>query len=145
MTTEFTPIASLLGGSLIGVSAVLLMLGLGRIMGATGLLTGAIFPHSRQDWGWRVIVLAGMFSGPWLYQLLSGASPVVNIPTSTPMIILGGLIVGIGVTLGSGCTSGHGVCGLARLSQRSIVAVLVFMISTAITVFVTRHLIGVGV
>jgi len=98
-----------------------------------------------QDWGWRVIVLAGMFSGPWLYQLLSGASPVVNIPSSSPMIVLGGLIVGIGVTIGSGCTSGHGVCGLARLSQRSIVAVLVFMISTAITVFVTRHLIGVGV
>jgi len=145
MTTEFTPIASLFGGSLIGVSAVLLMLGLGRIMGATGILAGAIFPHSLQDWGWRVVLLVGMFSGPWLYRLLSGDSPVVNIPSSSPMIVLGGLIVGIGVTIGSGCTSGHGVCGLARLSQRSIVAVLVFMISTAITVFVTRHLIGVGV
>lgn len=144
MTTEFTPLASLLGGSLIGVAAVLLMLGLGRIMGATGLLAGAIFPHSLQDWSWRVAILVGMFSGPWLYRLLTGVAPVIDVPVSSPMIILGGLIVGIGVTLGSGCTSGHGVCGLARLSQRSLVAVLVFMISTAITVFVIRHLLGVG-
>lgn len=144
MTTEFTPVASLFGGSLIGISAVLLMLGLGRIMGATGLLAGAIFPHSLQDWGWRVAVLAGMISGPWVYRLLYGAGPVINVPVSTPMIILGGLIVGIGVTLGSGCTSGHGVCGLARLSLRSIVAVVVFMISTGITVFVTRHWMGMG-
>jgi len=144
MTTEFTPLASLLGGSLIGVSAVLLMLSLGRIMGATGILAGAIFPHSRQDWSWRIAVLVGMFSGPWLYRLLSGSAPVISVPVSSLMIILGGFVVGIGVTLGSGCTSGHGVCGLARLSQRSIVAVLVFMISTIFTVFVTRHLLGMG-
>ena len=145
MTTEFTPIVSLLGGLLIGISAVLLMLGLGRIMGATGLLAGAIFPNSPQDRWWRVAVLAGMLSGPWLFKLLTGAAPVIDIPMSSPMIIVGGLIVGVGVTLGSGCTSGHGVCGLARLSSRSIVAVLVFMCSTAVTVFVTRHLMGMGV
>lgn len=144
MTTEFTPIASLLGGSLIGISAVLLMLTLGRVMGATGLLAGAIFPQSKQDWSWRVAVLAGMFSSPWLYQLLSGATPMIDVPISSAMIILGGLIVGVGVTLGSGCTSGHGVCGLARLSVRSIVAVPVFMMSTAVTVFVVRHLLRIG-
>lgn len=144
MTTEFTPLASLLGGSLIGISAVLLMLSLGRIMGATGLLAGAIFPQSKQDWSWRITLLIGMFCGPWLYRFLSGAAPVIDVPVNSTMIILGGLIVGIGVTLGSGCTSGHGVCGLARVSQRSIVAVLTFMISTAITVFVVRHLLGIG-
>lgn len=144
MTTEFSPIASLFGGSLIGVSAVLLMLNLGRIMGATGILAGAIFPQSLQDWGWRVAVLAGMLSGPWLYRLLSGATPVVDVPISSSMVALGGLIVGIGVTLGGGCTSGHGVCGLARVSRRSIVAVLLFMLSAAITVFLTRHMMGVG-
>lgn len=145
MTTEFTPISSLAGGSLIGISAVLLMLVLGRIMGATGILAGAIFPQSLQDWSWRVAVLFGMFSGPGLYRLLSGSAPVIDIPVSLPMIIVGGLIVGIGVTLGSGCTSGHGVCGLARLSRRSIVAVVVFMVSTAITVYIVRHLLGMGV
>lgn len=144
MITEFTPLASLVGGSLIGLSAVLLMLGLGRIMGATGVLTGVLLPDSLQDWSWRVAVLAGMMSGPWLFRLFSGTGPVINVSLSTPMIIIGGLIVGIGVTLGSGCTSGHGVCGLARLSLRSIIAVLVFMVSTAITVFVTRHWMGMG-
>lgn len=144
MTTEFTPVASLVGGSLIGLAAVLLMFSLGRIMGATGLLAGAIFPHSMQDWGWRVAVLLGMFSGPWLFRLLTGAAPVIDVPVTSPMLVLGGLIVGVGVTLGSGCTSGHGVCGLARLSQRSLVAVLAFMFSTAITVFVVRHILGIG-
>lgn len=144
MTTEFTPVASLVGGSLIGLAAVLLMFSLGRIMGATGLLAGAIFPHSMQDWGWRVAVLLGMFSGPWLFRLITGAAPVIDVPVTSPMLVLGGLIVGVGVTLGSGCTSGHGVCGLARLSQRSLVAVLAFMFSTAITVFVVRHILGIG-
>ncbi len=145
MTTEFTPLASLIGGLLIGVAAVLLMFGLGRIMGATGILAGAIFSRSPEDRSWRIAVLIGMFSGPWLHRWLSGSAPAISVPVPLLMTILGGLIVGIGVTLGSGCTSGHGVCGVARLSQRSIVAVLVFMVSTAITVFVTRHLLGIEV
>jgi len=144
MMTEFTPMASLLGGSLIGVSAVLLMLSLGRIMGATGILAGVIFPHSMSDWSWRAALLVGMICGPWVIRMLSGSAVDISVPVSSPMIILGGLIVGIGVSLGSGCTSGHGVCGLARLSQRSIVAVLVFMSSTAITVFLTRHVLEMG-
>ena len=144
MMTEFTPIASLFGGVLIGLSAVLLMLTLGRIMGATGILSGAIFPDSRKDWSWRIAVLVGMISGPWAFQLLTGSAPEISVPITPPMIIVGGLLVGVGVTLGSGCTSGHGVCGLARISQRSIVAVLAFMFSTAVTVFVVRHILGVG-
>lgn len=142
MTTEFTPFLSLSGGVIIGTSAVLLMLYLGRVMGATGVLAGAVFPQSMHDWSWRIAVLAGMFSGPWLFKLITGAQPVITVPVSNNMIVFGGLIVGVGVTLGSGCTSGHGVCGLARLSSRSIAAVLLFMLSTALTVFVIRHWLG---
>ena len=142
--TEFTPITSLLGGALIGVAAVLLMLTVGRIFGATGILAGAILPHSLKDWSWRISVLLGMFSGPWLYLFITGTMPEISVPVSSVTIVLGGLVVGVGVTLSSGCTSGHGVCGLARLSKRSIIAVLVFMTSTATTVFVTRHLLGMG-
>jgi len=144
LITDFTPVASLLGGALIGVSAVLLMLTLGRIMGATGILSGVIFPSSRQDWGWRVMMLAGMLCGPIGFGLLTGDTPTISVPVTPMMIIVGGLIVGVGVTLGSGCTSGHGVCGLARISQRSIVAVLAFMFSTAVTVYIIRHVLGIG-
>lgn len=144
MITQFTPWASLLGGALIGLSAVVLMFGLGRIMGATGILAGAIVPASKADWSWRVAILAGMMSGPWLFKLLTGAAPLIEVPVSSTMIVVGGFIVGVGVTLGSGCTSGHGVCGLARLSPRSLAAVIVFMLTTAATVFLTRHVFGVG-
>jgi len=139
MATEFSPIASLLGGVLIGISAVLLMLTLGRIMGATGILAGVLFPSSFQDWNVRASMLAGMICGPLAFSALTGNVPDVSVPITPLMIVVGGFIVGIGVTLGSGCTSGHGVCGLARLSQRSIVAVIAFMISTGLTVYVVRH------
>jgi len=142
MITEFTPFASLSGGALIGLSAVLLMLTLGRIMGATGILAGVLFPSTLQDWGWRAAMLVGMLTGPWAYRFLFGSVPPISVPVSAIMIVVGGFIVGIGVTLGSGCTSGHGVCGLARISQRSIVAVIAFMFSTALTVFVFRHVLG---
>ncbi len=140
--TEFTPFTSLLGGVLIGLSAVLLMLVLGRIMGATGILTGLINPASRMDWGWRAAMLAGMVTAPLVYYAAAGAMPTITVPVSTPLMLLGGFLVGIGVTFGAGCTSGHGVCGIARLSSRSISATLPFMATTAITVFVIRHVIG---
>ena len=85
-----------------------------------------------------------MVSGPWLLKLITGALPVVAVPVSPLMIAVGGLIVGVGVTLASGCTSGHGVCGLARISRRSIIAVLSFMLSTALTVYVISHVLGIG-
>lgn len=144
MPTEFTPVTSLLGGALIGLAAVFLMLSLGRIMGATGILAGVVMPASRSEFLWRAAVLAGMLSGPWIYRVLLGKPLAIDIPSSSPMIIIGGLLVGIGVVLGSGCTSGHGVCGLARQSGRSLVAVLVFMASTVATVYITRHLLGLG-
>ena len=144
MITEFTPIASLVGGALVGLSAVLLMLTLGRIMGATGILGGALFPASPGDRGWRLALLAGMITAPWVFKLLTGSTPTIQVPISPLMIAIGGLIVGVGVTLAGGCTSGHGVCGLARISRRSMVAVLSFMLSTAVTVFVVRHVLGIG-
>lgn len=142
METAFTPYQSLGGGVLIGLAAVLLMGLMGRIMGATGLLAGVISPVSLSDWSWRAAVIAGMASGPPVIYALTGAMPEISVPISTPMLLVGGFIVGIGVTYGSGCTSGHGVCGMARLSPRSIVATITFMAATAITVYVLRHVIG---
>lgn len=140
--TAFTPWASLSGGILIGIASVLLMALLGRVMGATGILSGLLTPESTADFAWRAALLAGMVTGPVVIWLFSGQMPAVQVPASSATFILGGLIVGLGVTLGGGCTSGHGVCGIARLSLRSIVATLTFMTFTFITVFVTRHMIG---
>ncbi|WP_299732667.1 YeeE/YedE thiosulfate transporter family protein [uncultured Tateyamaria sp.] len=142
METSFTPLASLAGGVLIGLAAVCLMLLRGRIMGATGVLAGVIWPASRYDWTWRAALLAGMFTGPWIFRALTGALPVIDVPSSTPLLVVGGCLVGVGVTLGSGCTSGHGVCGMARLSPRSFAATATFMLSTGLTVYVIRHLWG---
>ncbi|WP_223422022.1 YeeE/YedE family protein [Tateyamaria pelophila] len=142
METVFTPLQSLGGGALIGLAAVLLMATMGRVMGATGIVAGLLQPASGADWVWRAAMVAGMVSGPLVVLALTGQMPVVQVPVSTGMLVVGGLIVGIGVTFGSGCTSGHGVCGMARLSPRSIVATLTFMATTAVTVFVVRHVIG---
>ncbi|PJN95273.1 hypothetical protein CNY89_09455 [Amaricoccus sp. HAR-UPW-R2A-40] len=143
MTTAFTPLASFGGGALIGLAAVLLMLALGRIMGATGVLTGAVLPTGPGDRGWRLAVLAGMVSGPLAYRFATGSFPAIDVPVSAPMLVFGGLLVGVGVTLAGGCTSGHGVCGLSRLSPRSFVATGTFMVATFATVYLVRHLIGV--
>ena len=142
METSFTPLASFSGGILIGVAAILLMLTLGRIMGATGVLAGFVVPADRSDFTWRAVLIAGMITGPLVYYLFAGGMPAVQVPVSTSMMIIGGLVVGIGVTFGGGCTSGHGVCGNARLSPRSMVATVTFMIATAATVYVIRHIIG---
>lgn len=114
----------------------------GRVFGATGILAGFIIPSHSGGWAWRATLLAGMVSGPLVVFALSGEMPAVDVPVSTTMLVIGGIIVGIGVTFGSGCTSGHGVCGMARFSRRSIVATITFMIATAITVYVVRHVIG---
>ena len=142
METDFTPWASLAGGAMIGLAATLLMLSLGRIMGATGILAGIILPSSRADAVWRGALLAGMVSGPIAVLLVSGRMPELQVPVSLPALLIGGLLVGLGVTYGSGCTSGHGVCCLARLSPRSLAATLTFMACAFVTVFVMRHVIG---
>ncbi|ATG46942.1 hypothetical protein CEW89_04785 [Celeribacter ethanolicus] len=140
--TEFTPWVSLFGGMLIGTAAVLLMAFQGRIFGATGILAGFLTPANSSDWAWRAVLLAGMMTGPLAFMLFTGHMPEVEVPVSKLALIVGGFIVGIGVTYGSGCTSGHGVCGMSRLSPRSIVATLSFMASTAVTVFIIRHVLG---
>ena len=139
METTFTPLASLGGGVLIGLASTLLMLTVGRIFGATGILAGLLQPASTNEFGWRAVLMAGMATGPLVVWGLTGSMPAVDVPISNTMLILGGIIVGIGVTFGAGCTSGHGVCGIARLSPRSITATAVFMAFTALTVFVIRH------
>lgn len=140
METSFTPIAALTGGALIGLASTLLMLTMGRIMGATGILAGLLFPASTADFGWRAALVAGMVTGPLVVLAATGAMPAVDVPVSRAMLIAGGLIVGLGVTFGAGCTSGHGVCGIARLSPRSIAATATFMLFTGLTVYVIRHL-----
>ncbi|MFK5978373.1 MAG: YeeE/YedE thiosulfate transporter family protein [Rhizobiaceae bacterium] len=142
METVFTPVQSLGGGALIGLSSVLLMWVFGRVMGATGILVGFFSPASFSDWHWRASVLAGMITAPLVILAMTGKFPTVDVPVSTPMLLVGGFIVGIGVTFGAGCTSGHGVCGMARLSPRSIVATITFMATTALSVYVVRHVIG---
>lgn len=137
--TAFTPGASLIGGTLIGLAAVALMLTHGRIFGATGLVSGLIFAGDTNDRLWRLWLIAGMVSGPAAMLLLTQDWPAVQVPVSRLGLIVGGLIVGVGVSLGSGCTSGHGVCGMARLSRRSIAATATFMLTTALTVWVLRH------
>lgn len=142
METVFTPYQSLGGGVLIGLASVMLMATIGRIMGATGILAGFLQPSNSTDWAWRAAVLLGMITGPVVVMLVSGDFPAVQVPVSTAMLVVGGFIVGIGVTFGAGCTSGHGVCGMARLSPRSIVATVTFMITTGITVYLIRHVFG---
>ncbi|MEP2921264.1 YeeE/YedE family protein [Sulfitobacter sp.] len=140
--TTFTPLQSLGGGALIGLSAVLLMGVMGRIMGATGILAGLLQPAGLGDWMWRAAVILGMLSAPAFYSAWTGQMPAITVPASGGMLVIGGFVVGVGVTFGSGCTSGHGVCGMARLSPRSVAATLTFMAATFVTVFIIRHVIG---
>ncbi|PPB80911.1 hypothetical protein LV82_01644 [Albidovulum inexpectatum] len=142
METAFTPVVSAAGGALIGLGAVLLMAGLGRILGATSIMAGVLFPDNRDEFSWRAAMVLGMVLAPGLILLATGSWPDLQIPVSPGMIAIGGVIAGIGASFGSGCTSGHGVCGLSRLSVRSLVAVPTFMATAAATVFVIRHVLG---
>jgi uncharacterized protein len=137
MQTLFTPYLSLSGGVLIGLSAVLLMALHGRIAGMTGILTGVLSPL-RADWQWRAAFLAGSVLAPVLWLAL-GNEIAFTVPVPAPMLIIGGLIVGVGVSFSGGCTSGHGVCGIARLSPRSITATAMFMLTAFMTVWLIRH------
>ncbi len=142
METEFTPWASLGGGALIGLATVLLMALHGRILGATGILGGLMRWGDMADWSLRAALLAGMAAGPLVLLALTGEVPPVDIPVSTLAVVVSGLIVGIGVSYGGGCTSGHGVCGNARFSRRSLVATVTFMATSFATVYVVRHVMG---
>jgi len=136
----FTPVSALIGGALIGLAAGLLILLNGRIAGISGIVSGLLRPRSSET-GWRIAFVAGLILAPLAWTLFA-ALPPINIDADYPLLILAGLIVGISTRYGAGCTSGHGVCGLSRLSPRSLVATLAFMFSGFVTVFVTRHLVG---
>lgn len=138
---NFTPWPALLGGVLIGLSTVLLLLANGRIAGISGIV-GGLLTSSASDAGWRLAFLVGLVAAPLLYGLVAGGVPPITVTTSTGLLIAGGLLVGFGTRLGGGCTSGHGVAGLARLSPRSLVATGVFLATAMTTVFVTRHVVG---
>lgn len=143
--TSFTPWASLLGGALIGLSSVMVMLLFGRIAGIIGIASRALQAVAvpAQDWYWRIAFVLGLLAAPMAIWLATGSPVEQTVPENLPAMAIAGLLVGFGATLGSGCTSGHGVCGLARLSPCSLVAVLTFMASGFVTVFVLRHVLGV--
>lgn len=135
---QFTPWTSLAGGLLIGLAAAALILGSGRTLGAAGIAGGVVDPRPG-DVGWRLWLLTGLMLAPGASALFFATrAPVIGTPW--PTLVLAGLLVGFGTRLGSGCTSGHGVCGVARLSPRSLVATALFMASGFATVFAVRHL-----
>lgn len=137
----FTPWSALAGGVLIGIAATVLVLFNGRIAGISGILGGLLSNPAPGDSSWRLAFLAGMILAPLLWMLL-GELPTIQIDADYPLLIGAGLLVGISTRYGSGCTSGHGVCGMARLSPRSMVATLAFMSSGFVTVYIVRHLLG---
>jgi uncharacterized membrane protein YedE/YeeE len=139
MQTTFTPYSGLLGGALIGFAAVLLLVANGRIAGISSII-GGLLTRPTTDIGWRIAFVCGLGLGACSYRLIAGEWFAVDSAATWPVMLTAGLFVGFGTRMGGGCTSGHGVCGLARLSPRSLVATLVFMASGMLTVFVTRHL-----
>ena len=142
LATAFTPLAGLTGGILIGLSAVLLMGGLGRVAGVSGIF-GALLGRWKPDNVWRALFILGLLVGTILTSLLGGFdSDSMHFPGNPLTTVVGGLLVGLGTVLGGGCTSGHGICGIARLSVRSIVSTAVFMFFAVATVYMMRHVIG---
>ena len=136
----FTPAAALSGGALIGLAAAAFLLLNGRIAGISGIVGGLLAPRTG-DIAWRVAFTAGLIGAP-LVWLSTASLPAIEIEAGWPMLIAAGLLVGVGTRYASGCTSGHGVCGLSRLSPRSLVATLTFMAAGFVTVFVVRHLLA---
>lgn len=136
--TDFTPVSALVGGALIGLAATLLLWSLGRVAGISGIVNTALEQHGGR--GWRLAFLLGLVAAAGAWFALSGAQPRSGFPL--PWLLAGGLLVGFGTRIGSGCTSGHGICGLARLSKRSLAAVATFMCAGAATVYVLRHVSG---
>jgi hypothetical protein len=139
---NFTPLSALAGGILIGLSAVLLLTVNGRIAGISGIVHGIVAPEKPNDLDWRLLFLVGLIAGAFLYRLLNGMDTSIALEASILIVGGGGILTGIGTAVGSGCTSGHGICGLARRSSRSLAATITFMLVGGITVFILRHVIG---
>lgn len=139
--SNFTPWSSLIGGLILGFSTLIFILVNGRIAGISGIL-GGLLTRAKGDMWWRIAFIAGLMMAPWIYRLFA-TLPAIQINASYPILVLAGLLVGFGTRLGSGCTSGHGICGLSRLSPRSLVATGAFMAAGFITVFIVRHMIAI--
>lgn len=143
MPTEFTPVLSLLGGALIGCAALLLMATHGRIAGISGVVSQLLPPDiDRSAVVTSVALIAGLILATPLYRLVTGSLPSQTIVTSLPVLVIAGLLVGVGAGIGNGCTSGHGVCGISRLSTRSIIATITFLLAGVVTVTVVRSVTG---
>jgi uncharacterized membrane protein YedE/YeeE len=138
---NFTPIASTLGGALIGLSAAMLLLLNGRIAGISGILSGAVQPDDEQ-FSWKLTFVAGLLVGGIVMWAIEPQLFAVTVERSYMALAIAGVLVGVGTRLGNGCTSGHGVCGLSRFSLRSLIATVSFMVSGAVSVFVINHLLG---
>ncbi|AUU02072.1 TPA: YeeE/YedE family protein [Morganella morganii] len=132
-SAAFTPVSAALGGLMIGIAVAVLLLFNGRIAGISGIFANMFTKQS----GWRIAFIAGLAGAPWVYRLFAG-QPDVVIAADYPLLIVAGLLVGFGTRLGNGCTSGHGICGMARLSKRSFAAVAVFMVSAFLTVWLMK-------
>ena len=137
--SEVNWIAALAGGMLIGLSSTILLAFNGRIAGISGMVNGAIKFKPEENWRW--LFIAGMLGGGFLYEYVFASEPTPVSSFAPVAMVVGGFLVGVGTRMGNGCTSGHGVCGLGRLSFRSLTAVITFMITAIITVFVSRHVI----
>jgi uncharacterized membrane protein YedE/YeeE len=137
----FTPLSALAGGLMIGAAAAMLLLFDGRIAGISGILGGLLRPV-RGEIFWRLAFLAGLVAAPLAYAAAGGTLPAIRLDAPAWLVIVAGLLVGFGSRLGSGCTSGHGVCGIGRASPRSLIATAMFTATAIATVFVTRHLLG---
>lgn len=139
--TSFAPETALLGGVMIGLSAVLLLLLNGRIAGISGIIGGLFQPKKPGDFAWRLAFVLGLIAAPLLYQLFASL-PESRIDADWGILVVAGLCVGLGSRIGSGCTSGHGVCGISRLSPRSLIATLTFMGAGFLVVYVVRHVLN---
>jgi len=140
--TSFTPVSSALGGALIGLAAVLMMAATGRVAGVSGFVSRLLPSYQDGETASRLAFVAGLVLAPLLYMGLSGQSVAHTISSNLPLLWAAGVLVGLGSVLGGGCTSGHGVCGIARLSRRSVAATATFVATAIVTVFVVRHVVG---
>jgi len=139
VTTSFTPLASAIGGALIGLAAVMLLAFTGRIAGVSGIASRLLPPYEDKEFAGRLAFVAGLVVAPLLVWLVTGSLPSQAIQAGAAVLVIAGLLVGFGSVWGNGCTSGHGVCGLSRLSTRSLVATVTFMATAIVTVFLVRH------
>ncbi|MCH8918996.1 MAG: YeeE/YedE family protein [Alphaproteobacteria bacterium] len=140
---NFTPLSALAGGALMGLGAVVLLWLTGRIAGVSGIIAG-LLPPGRGDALWRLAFLVGLVGGAAIYRTLGGPLQVLQFTMSTFMIVIGGLLVGLGAGLAGGCTSGHGICGVARASKRSLLALSVFILAAGLTIYLIRHVLRGG-